>query len=88
MLSPSLVILNEVKDLNSTLRVNSAKDLAFTLRAGSVKDLNSMLRINSAKDLAFVLRAGSMKGLFSEHQKLPSAQHDTIGLQTKNPQGH
>jgi len=46
MLSPSLVILNP-----SRVILSGAKDLASTLRAGSVKDLNCKLRINSAKHL-------------------------------------
>jgi hypothetical protein len=42
MLNPSSVMLNEVKDLDSRLRVNS------------VKHLDERLRINSAKHLGFI----------------------------------
>ncbi len=38
MMSPSLVILSEAKDLGISLRVNSAKDLGISLRVGSAKD--------------------------------------------------
>jgi hypothetical protein len=38
MLSPSPVILNEVKDLNSRLRIDSAKHLDCRSQINSVKD--------------------------------------------------
>jgi len=37
ILSPSRVILSGAKDLNSTLRVNSVKDLTFLLKDGFAK---------------------------------------------------
>jgi len=44
ILSPSCVILNEVKNLFVCLRINSAKNLIVHLRTGSAKDLVLQLR--------------------------------------------